>query len=70
MMLFLCVLKCVILDFICLSFVCFGVFVDWFVFMLYLFFIVIIFWVLARPVGRARFRFVHVEFVLVVLVCL
>ena len=60
-MLFLCVLKCVVLDFICLSFVCFGMFVGWFSFVLYLF--VIIFWVLARPVGRARFRFVHVIFI-------
>ena len=62
-MLFLYVIKCVISDFICLSFVCVGMFVVWFSFMLYLFFIVIIFWVWARPVGRARFRFVHVSFI-------
>ncbi len=58
--LFLCVLGCIILDFVCLFFLRFSMLVDWFSFILCFFPFL---WIWARPVGRARFRFVHFSFI-------
>ena len=54
---FIVLLGCGTLNIVCLFFVRFSMFVDWFSLCFPSF------WVWARPLGQARFRFVHFSFI-------